>query len=637
MKITFFVFLVVSVTVSFMDAGNFTVLPSFKNSILRPISSALPYKAYEPTGKLSDELKSYADLVNQQENIIAEIMEYQTKHEKETQEYFEKVEKLAKNQREDVRGWSSVYDRSENETTFFHTCSVDTISAYANLCGDIYSLNKNSQTGWNIFSNSSAATPAVVDKELTDEDRMVSVLTLLKNDLLKCKVSLTCHSEISAKVQVLFKHEAKIDSPEALYDFLEKKLKFYSEKLAIINAKLAREKDPLINKAKALASITTSFPDYEVIKIFKRNKDQISGLMLSRFRKAEKELHLIMVFVGAQSVEDWIDTFKISQSVGIVGTGIGQGLSVHSGVLNALNQGLLDFPDFIKSYINDFDFDESNLKIRFTTTGHGLGGAISTLAAYHIKIKISQLFEKCSFSVENVSFGSPKFLSPESAKIVDSVLKPAQIMRIYNQWDTVAMYPNNIFFAHAGTPVDIPDRFDENYKLTYKQHTIENYANKVAGGLKSLYKEVNEKNNIKNMKKNSSLFRPTEAEIQKHDLLLHKFDELEFEINKKFGDKKGVLQVQLESTLPKMVFRKTKVSIPTSAGNVKYYLLNASEGIEFLAANRAKKDLAQRSFFTVQDEKSLDQRIEDAVLPESILGQSDLNSSILIQNQLEVD
>ena len=98
------------------------------------------------------------------------------------------------------------------------------------------------------------------------------------------------------------------------------------------------------------------------------------------------------------------------------------------------------------------------------TTGHSLGGALSTLSAYELASKSHE--SGVFVEVKNVTFGSPRVGNKAFAEAFDALVPTCY--RFANAKDAIASVPRLIGFAHVGSRVTLLEdevRFDDREDL----------------------------------------------------------------------------------------------------------------------------------------------------------------------------
>lgn len=204
-----------------------------------------------------------------------------------------------------------------------------------------------------------------------------------------------------------------------------------------------------------------NFPDYNLVGIFYRNyapdineegaRRETSGAILHNPETG----HLVIVFAGTKTGADWASNLNILKT-GVLGEGRPlSGLELHAGFYQ---QFIEQLPE-IEKIINEVKVNGGRLS-KVTVTGHSLGGALSSILAYHIK---KEMLPKAT--VENITFASPRVFSHASTPTVESVLGSGNIWRIWNAKDIVGRVPSAIRYKHSG------------FKIKIKSHQTENFGN----------------------------------------------------------------------------------------------------------------------------------------------------------------
>ncbi len=144
-----------------------------------------------------------------------------------------------------------------------------------------------------------------------------------------------------------------------------------------------------------------------------------SGILLT-----SKE-HNILVFRGTQTQAEWLNNLNAAQQkyVDLSGKDYGE---VHKGFLKLTS----DLSPSIAEVAKKLD-----PTIPCYVTGHSLGAAIATLAAFEIARAVPQLKDK----IQLYTFASPRVCSPTFAKIHSQFIPNAY--RIVNLGDTVPLVP----------------------------------------------------------------------------------------------------------------------------------------------------------------------------------------------------
>ncbi|MDP1723919.1 MAG: hypothetical protein Q8L85_04380 [Alphaproteobacteria bacterium] len=225
---------------------------------------------------------------------------------------------------------------------------------------------------------------------------------------------------------------------------------------------------------------------YELLGILKRNLKTTpvhSAILL--YNKAEN--HLVLAYKGTvdkDNNDDWtkinlnITKFKGQDPLGALNAPDGTKLNIHGGFARAYLEGIDEFlPQFRELLSTHFNDITTNPKpLRVTTTGHSLGGALSTIAANDMRriLRQTELAKEVSrFIVENVTFASPQVYNYDSARKVERGMGGQHnILRFAHKRDLVPSVPK-IYSEHVGTSFYIgesglPD-------LTFGVHNMKNY------------------------------------------------------------------------------------------------------------------------------------------------------------------
>jgi hypothetical protein len=204
-----------------------------------------------------------------------------------------------------------------------------------------------------------------------------------------------------------------------------------------------------------------NFPNYKMQEIFYRNYDTNEEDVAPRRRRETSGAilhnpdtgHLVIVFAGTKTGADWASNLNILKT-GVLREGPLSGLDLHAGFYE---QFIQQRPE-IEKIINSLRTNGGRLS-KITVTGHSLGGALSSILAYHIKKEMLP-----DAIVENITFASPRVFSRESSAIVEKVLGSGNIWRIWNAKDVVGRVPSAVRFKHSG------------FKIKIKSHQAENFG-----------------------------------------------------------------------------------------------------------------------------------------------------------------
>lgn len=306
---------------------------------------------------------------------------------------------------------------------------------------------------------------AIGDDLKTQRDEEVKLQRLLAEKLAFSKAKLEEHIATLAKVYNCTEEKAKDRSVFLPYESICDKLVGYAIlSRDIYKVKLAEDKlggAELIDPEAMLCR--KHFEGYSMISLFYRNysqefdedgitpvgEKQMSGAILLNHDTG----HLVIVFAGTKTGDDWASNLNVIKTE-VLGKGEPlAGLNLHAGFY----QQVLDQLPQIENILALVKKEGSPVKI--SVTGHSLGGAMSTILAYHLK---KNLFPKAA--VENITFASPRVFSPESAPTVLRVLGQESIFRVFNAKDIVCNTPSSVRFMHVG------------HEIKMKSHHLENYG-----------------------------------------------------------------------------------------------------------------------------------------------------------------
>lgn len=240
---------------------------------------------------------------------------------------------------------------------------------------------------------------------------------------------------------------------------------------------------------------------YRLLGLLKRNLatlPTLSAILL--YNKAEN--HLVLVFKGTvdkDNMDDWwkngnLTKFSGQDPLGALNAPDGSKLSIHGGFARAYLEGLDEFlPQFRTLLATHFDDITTNpKKFRLTTSGHSLGGALSTIAANDMRRILRQTglaLDVNRFVVENINFASPRVYSPSSAEKVEKGMGgPHNIVRFVDKMDLVPSVPFSLLNSkHVGTPIYIGE---SGFYSISKHKMKDNYLVKCPTALRLLKEEV---------------------------------------------------------------------------------------------------------------------------------------------------
>ena len=174
-------------------------------------------------------------------------------------------------------------------------------------------------------------------------------------------------------------------------------------------------------------------------------KKQFSGVLLFKdgSKNGSNEDELVLVFSGSNSEEDWRHNLIIFKKHGESDEGLGLGLRMHTGIHDALNDSLKEFGTKLAYWIDDYkaSVKGSKRKLKVTTTGHSLGGALALLAGYHLKHAIAPaLSSAADVNVKVINFAAPPIFNKTSAEAVEKELGRENIIRVWTVGDPVTHF-----------------------------------------------------------------------------------------------------------------------------------------------------------------------------------------------------
>lgn len=241
---------------------------------------------------------------------------------------------------------------------------------------------------------------------------------------------------------------------------------------------------------------------YQLLGLLKRNLQTLPTLSaILLYNKAEN--HLVLVYKGTvdkDNNDDWwknanFTKFSGKDPLGALNAPDGSKLSIHGGFARAYLEGLDEFlPQFRTLLGTHFDDITSNPKpLRVTTSGHSLGGALSTLAANDMRRVLRQTglaLDVKRFIIENINFASPRVYNPSSAdKYNRGMGGEHNTVRFVDKIDPVPTVPFSILNSkHVGIPIFIGE---SGMLYNVAKHKMkDNYLVKSPTALRLLKEEV---------------------------------------------------------------------------------------------------------------------------------------------------
>lgn len=152
---------------------------------------------------------------------------------------------------------------------------------------------------------------------------------------------------------------------------------------------------------------------------------------------------IVLVYSGSNSLRDWVADC-------IPGHKEFEDLSVHEGIGNTFNNSVPNDQNLLIDRLkNYYKYHRKPKKLKIITTGHSLGGALASLAAYYYKSNQVGLLEKITglnkdrISVISFVFGSPAIVDKASKEIMEKELGKKNIFRIWTFDDAVVNLTDN--------------------------------------------------------------------------------------------------------------------------------------------------------------------------------------------------
>ncbi len=177
-----------------------------------------------------------------------------------------------------------------------------------------------------------------------------------------------------------------------------------------------------------------------------KGKTQDAGIILA------KDNLVFIVFRGEESEKDMrpdIDSLNTNAlRLGMPG-------KAHKGFMSALLSVWQQIKSPIVSYANSHLINPKNLE--YIVIGHGVGGAVASLAALRINDDSSLVMYPRNNIRKNqvklITFGAPSVLVGNAARLARSIMGARNVLRFVFEGDVIAETPSKGNFSHFGTLV----------------------------------------------------------------------------------------------------------------------------------------------------------------------------------------
>ncbi|HLD95195.1 MAG TPA: hypothetical protein VI959_00945, partial [Alphaproteobacteria bacterium] len=300
--------------------------------------------------------------------------------------------------------------------------------------------------------------------------------------------------------------------------FSDPYLKDFAVKLVKIPQKEAEGFEPVDVFYRNIKSYEKGFKVVKVLSKAKYNKEtdgkntddsyyqnkQFSGVMLFKDGGETGEDEIIFIFSGSNSAKDWERNLDLFKKVGAAQNGLGLGLNIHQGIFSVLDESITENGTKFFNWVKDYKIkhkESGKRKLKITTTGHSLGGALALLQAIYLKQKFIDrgvFDEVANVSLNVTQFAAPPILSKKSAEKVEHMLGKNNVISVWAVGDPVrnlsvlhkddktfkqSAVSKVIDFSHVGQSIPL---FDTEQLLSaidklkpFKKHGSDWYANLV--------------------------------------------------------------------------------------------------------------------------------------------------------------
>lgn len=209
--------------------------------------------------------------------------------------------------------------------------------------------------------------------------------------------------------------------------------------------------------------------------------------LTSRHRDDIKGVNVYVSFTGTFSASDIIADLTAWSAAGDPIRQLGQGLNIHKGFFKYMSEISEQFVSGLYGILKKHRNVEA-----ISVTGHSLGGALSTIAAYHIKKVILPNLDASeeqpfynNINVECVTFGSPRVFDGPSAQKVEEVVGKGNIVRVWNQYDPISAVPMGFLNSkHVGVDIMLGDTLFHDWYMQFigalPHHSVNRYFNLVS-------------------------------------------------------------------------------------------------------------------------------------------------------------